>query len=143
VYLNTIDDAPGMVDAVYPDATSAAAVAVTESVVKSKEPVWLLVEGFEAITASTVTESPVANAVNELLTLTVAVSPTFAVPVAACAVSKASVCDCTTAFDGPDARTPRPTDATTASAIRLKLVLLDICFLSIVVTRTIPVAALR
>jgi len=47
------------------------------------------------------------------------------------------------AFDGPEANTPNPSAATTASAIRLKLVLLDICFLSIVVTRTIPVAALR
>jgi len=48
-----------------------------------------------------------------------------------------------TALEGPDARTPNPRAATTASATRLKVVLLDICFLSIVVTETFSVAALR
>jgi hypothetical protein len=48
-----------------------------------------------------------------------------------------------TAFEGAEARTPNPNAATTASAIRLKFVLLDICFLSIVVTETFSVAALR
>jgi len=48
-----------------------------------------------------------------------------------------------TADEGPEARTPNPRAATTASAMRLKVVLLDICFLSIVVTETFSVAALR
>ena len=34
------------------------------------------------------------------------------------------------ALDGPLARTPMPSATTTASAMRLKIVLLDICFLS-------------
>jgi len=49
----------------------------------------------------------------------------------------------TPADEGPEAITPNPNAATTASAMRLKVVLLDICFLSIVVTKTFSVAALR
>jgi len=49
----------------------------------------------------------------------------------------------TVAEEGATERTPKPIAATTASAIRLKVVLLDICFLSIVVTETFSVAALR
>jgi hypothetical protein len=74
---------------------------------------------------------------------TVAVSPAVAVAVAEEPVAKAMVFDNGAALDGPEARTPNPSAATTASEMRLKLVLLDICFLSIVVTGTIPVAALR
>jgi hypothetical protein len=71
----------------------------------------------------------------------VAVSPALidAVPEAMLKVAPAW----TAAFEGPDARTPNPSAATIASAIRLKVVLLDICFLSIVVTKTFSVAALR
>jgi len=40
------------------------------------------------------------------------------------------------AFEGTDVRTPRPKDATATSAMRLKVVFVDICFLSIVDPRT-------
>ena len=42
----------------------------------------------------------------------------------------------TTACVGPVERTPKPNATTTASAMRLKLVLFDICFLSLVVKKT-------
>jgi hypothetical protein len=51
--------------------------------------------------------------------------------------------DITTACDGTELRTPRPKEATATSAMRLKFVFVDICFLSIVVTRTFLVAASR
>jgi len=47
------------------------------------------------------------------------------------------------ALEGPAERTPNPKAATNASAIRLKVVLIDISFLSIVVRETISLAALR
>jgi hypothetical protein len=69
-----------------------------------------------------------------------AASPTVVDPVPAAIV----IVDVTTAPEAePEAITPRLKEATTASAMRLKVVLLDIYFLSIVVTETFPVAALR
>jgi hypothetical protein len=48
-----------------------------------------------------------------------------------------------TAFEGAELRTPRPNAATATSAMRLKFVFVDICFLSIVVTRYFLVTASR
>ena len=48
-----------------------------------------------------------------------------------------------TAFDGTELRTPIPNAATATSAMRLKFVFVDICFLSLVVTRNFLVAASR
>ena len=47
------------------------------------------------------------------------------------------------ACDGTELRTPRPKAATATSAMRLKFVFVDICFLSLVVTRNFLVAASR
>ena len=47
----------------------------------------------------------------------------------------------TAAFDGATERTPRPKAATATSAIRLKVVFVDICFLSVVELRTIRISA--
>jgi hypothetical protein len=49
----------------------------------------------------------------------------------------------TAAVDGTEERTPRPNAATATSAMRLKFVVVDICFLSLVVTRNFLVAASR
>ncbi len=49
----------------------------------------------------------------------------------------------TAAFDGATERTPRPKAATATSAIRLKVVFVDIYFLSIVELRTIRGSALE
>jgi hypothetical protein len=48
-----------------------------------------------------------------------------------------------TAFDGTELRTPIPNAATATSAIRLKFVFVDICFLSLVANRNFLVAASR
>jgi hypothetical protein len=47
------------------------------------------------------------------------------------------------ALAGTELRTPRPKAATATSAMRLKFVFVDICFLSLVVTRNFLVAASR
>jgi len=47
------------------------------------------------------------------------------------------------ACEGTELRTPRPKAATATSAMRLKFVFVDICFLSLVVTRNFLVAASR
>jgi hypothetical protein len=66
---------------------------------------------------------------NDNETATVAVSPITAVPVVAL---KVSASDCTAADAGAtDVRTPSPNAATATSAMRLKVVFVDICFLSI------------
>jgi len=49
----------------------------------------------------------------------------------------------TAACEGTELRTPRPKAATATSAMRLKFVFVDICFLSLVVTRNFLVAASR
>jgi hypothetical protein len=74
-------------------------------------------------------------------TTAVAVSPAVIDAVEAARLIVAPAC--TSALDGPEAITPRPNAATTASAIRLKFVFVDICFLSIVVMKTFSMAALR
>ena len=48
-----------------------------------------------------------------------------------------------TAFAGTEDSNPRPKAATATSAMRLKFVFVDICFLSLVVTRNFLVAASR
>jgi len=48
-----------------------------------------------------------------------------------------------TAYEGTELSTPRPKAATATSAMRLKFVFEDICFLSLVVTRNFLVAASR
>jgi len=45
------------------------------------------------------------------------------------------------AFDGATDITPKPNAATVTSAMRLKVVFVDICFLSIVDSKTIPDSA--
>jgi len=89
----------------------------------------------------TTTESAASVFVQEIDKVAVVLLSDFRV-VAAPAVD-VTVKPVTTADEGPTDRTPKPSAATTASAIRLKVVLLDICFLSIVVTETFSVAALR
>jgi len=49
----------------------------------------------------------------------------------------------TAAVAGTEERTPRPNAATATSAMRLKFVVVDICFLSLVVTRNFLVTASR
>jgi len=49
----------------------------------------------------------------------------------------------TTAEDGATERSPKPRAATATSAMRLKVVFVDILFLSVVVKRTFLLAALR
>jgi len=71
----------------------------------------------------------------------VAVSPT---EIDALAVPMVRVSPKTDALaDGATERTPRPNAATATSAMRLKVVFVDILFLSVVVKRTILLAALR
>jgi hypothetical protein len=69
-----------------------------------------------------------------VVTLVVTAVPTVVEPVADESVI---VSACTAAFEGATERRPRPKAATVTSATRLKVVFVDICFLSIVDPRTI------
>jgi cytoskeletal protein RodZ len=83
--------------------------------------------------------SPDAAATNELVTILVTAVPTVADDVAEAAV-KVSACPIA-ALEGATDITPKPNAATATSATRLKVVFVDICFLSIVDPRTIPDSA--
>ena len=67
--------------------------------------------------------------------------PTFAALVAAEPFVTVTVVPVTVADDGATERTPRPNAATATSAMRLNVVFVDICFLSIVELRTIRSSA--
>jgi hypothetical protein len=70
----------------------------------------------------------------EVIVRAVAVSPVSIDPVVA-EITKESACEA--AFDGTTDITPKPKAATDTSAMRLIVVFVDICFLSIVDPRTI------
>jgi hypothetical protein len=74
------------------------------------------------------------------VSVTEAVSPTVTVEAEALRVSVSLT---TAAEEGATERTPRPNAATATSAIRLKVVFVDICFLSVVDIETFPISALR
>jgi len=78
--------------------------------------------------------SRIAETVSEI----VAVSPVLIVDVSADGVT---VTEIAAAFEGATERTPRPNAATATSAMRLNVVFVDICFLSIVELRTIRSSA--
>ena len=85
-----------------------------------------------AVDESIVAEAVSANDKNVPVNVAVAVSP---VRIAAVVAEIESVSACGTACDGATERTPRPNAATAISATRL--IVVDICFLSIVDPRTI------
>jgi len=86
-----------------------------------------------------VAESVFACAVNETATVAAVVeSDTAVVAVPAVDVTVRPI---TAAFDGATEMTPRPNAATATSAMRLNVVFVDICFLSIVELRTIRISA--
>jgi len=89
----------------------------------------------------TVIDSLAIEDENVVVIVTDAVSPWAAEPEAALRVSVGEFA--TYALEGATARTPRPNDATATSAIRLKVVFVDILFLSVVVMKTFSMAALR
>jgi len=74
-----------------------------------------------------------------LVTVTVAVSARFIVAEVALRVKVSEIA----AFEGATERTPSPNAATATSAMRLKVVFVDILFLSVVVMKTFSMAALR
>jgi hypothetical protein len=79
---------------------------------------------------------------NEEVIVTEAVSPIATDALAAESVRVSSVA-LIAAEEGATERTPRPNAATATSAIRLKVVFVDICFLSVVDIETFPISALR
>jgi len=74
--------------------------------------------------------------------VTEAVSPTDTDALDAESVKVSSV-ELIAADEGATERTPRPNAATATSAMRLKVVFVDILFLSVVVMKTFSMAALR
>jgi hypothetical protein len=107
---------------------------VVESVVarNSSAP---LVATFELVTtALTVSESVAAPRTDDAAIETVAVSE---VVIAEAVTEGVSVTETGAACEGATDRTPRPKAATATSAMRLNVVFVDICFLSIVDLRTI------
>jgi hypothetical protein len=91
---------------------------------------------------TTPTDSVAARVVKLRVSVVVAVSPIATVWVAALKV-RVSLPTETAAFDGATEKTPRPNTATATSAMRLKVVFVDILFLSVVVMKTFSMAALR
>jgi len=90
--------------------------------------------------ARTVVESNVEVVVKFWVRTAVAVSPVL---IASAEASIVIDDDNTVACDGATERTPRPNAATATSAMRLNVVFVDICFLSIVELRTIRGSALK
>jgi hypothetical protein len=94
--------------------------------------------GHEVRATVVVVVSPTAK-IPDVVTVVVA-----AVPCTTAAVAADSVVDTpagAAAFEGATDITPKPNAATVTSAMRLKVVFVDICFLSIVDSRTIPDSA--
>jgi len=111
--------------------------------VKLSETVMLIVPAVDALddvtTALRTTESKSDPRFTKLWVRTaVAVSPVL---IESVAESIVSVCDVTAAWDGTTERNPKPIAAIVATAIRLKNVLLDITFLSLVALETFSTAA--
>jgi len=94
----------------------------------------VLPAGIDEIETVAVTVSPVPVERYPCVIVTEAAAPGAAVAVKAEAVN---VSCCGTADDGATATRLRPNAATATSAMRLKVVFVDICFLSIVDPRTI------
>ena len=90
--------------------------------------------GYETYVAVAVNVSDVPVERYVCFTTTEVSTPIVPVDVA---LARVSVSPIGAALEGADARTPRPKAATATSAMRLKLVFVDICFLSIVDPRTI------
>jgi hypothetical protein len=86
----------------------------------------------------TVIESPLLPR-NDCVNVAVNAVPTGVVPVAA---EIDNVSDCCTADDGTTERRPKPKAATATSATRLKVVFVDICFLSISQEQEFPALGL-
>jgi len=87
-------------------------------------------------------ESPAALA-KKLLVAVTAVVDSEVTAVRPVVPVRVNVSDETTADEGATERTPRPNAATATSAMRLKVVFVDILFLSVVVMKTFSMAALR
>jgi len=89
----------------------------------------------EVLIAVIVTESLTFVATKEWVRTAVADSPSVIESVAASIVSEFAI---TVAEDGTTESIPNPNEATATSATRLKVVFVDICFLSISRTREFP-----
>jgi hypothetical protein len=100
--------------------------------------VFVAAAGHDVSATETVTVSPVPK-IPDVVTVVEALVPIFTEELAAesAEVKPAGA----SAFDGAVASTPKPNAATVTSAMRLKVVFVDICFLSIVDSRTIPDSA--
>jgi hypothetical protein len=127
---------PGVVHAasavVLPEAVTAEpATAVISAAASTAEP-----EGHAEGTTAMLNESVAAALVVTVIgTVIVDVCPTTAT--LAVAVPRAQVVGFA-AFEGTDDKRPKPREATATSAMRLKVVFVDICFLSISRSREFP-----
>jgi len=113
---------------------------VVESVVGSKFRVPLVAALALVTTARTVSESEDAPATAEAAILIVAVSDVVIAEAVAEGVRDTEIAS---ACEGVTLITPRPKAATATSAMRLNVVFVDICFLSIVELWTIRSSALE
>ena len=95
------------------------------------------VAGPDTSEAVTVIESSTTPPRNESVTTAEVAVAVSAVVCAAVAAESVSESELITALEGATATTLRPKAATVTSAMRLKVVFVDICFLSIVDLRTI------
>jgi len=99
--------------------------------------------GFVWLVTLIVIESAAAAAINDCVTVTEAVSPADIAAEVADTVKVSELATIEPADEGATERTPRPNAATATSAMRLKVVFVDILFLSVVVMKTFSMAALR
>jgi len=111
-------------------------LAIKTAVPPAPEPVTTIVR------ESTKPVAAVKDPIKELVIVTDAVSPTATDALDAERVKVSSV-ELIAADEGATERTPRPNAATATSAMRLKVVFVDILFLSVVVMKTFSMAALR
>jgi hypothetical protein len=99
--------------------------------------------GFDFSPTETTTES-VAAVLKKLTTTLAAVELSdFAAVIVPAVVDNVKVAGGVAAFEGTELSTPRPNAATATSAMRLKFVFVDICFLSLVVNKYFSLAASR
>jgi len=95
------------------------------------------VDGFEVNVAATIIVSPIEPAAWAIAKRTVVPTPTRVGP-KACAVTEVAA-EVAADAGATEVRTPKPKAATVTSATRLKVVFVDICFLSISRDREFPV----
>jgi hypothetical protein len=120
----------------------AAVVAAVTAVAAKLTVVTLFVIGLETTVPVRVIVSDAADEIPETVKSTVAAFGETTELVAVAAPAAVNVSETIAAEDGATDKRPKPIEATATSAMRLKVVFVDICFLSISQTQELPALGL-